>query len=184
MATTVRNRVSPGGKQANYTPIKHLSSNVHSEKRSKKLVSIYWGAVFALFICVLHYIHRNSQSFPPALTSSVAGHQFFSEERARDFLSRLVDVGPRPVGSDANEKKAVNILLGEINKIKEQAKDSVVIQVDIQKASGSFSINFLEGFTSVYENIQNVIVKLDPSTGATDSLMLNCHYDSVIGAPG
>lgn len=40
--------------------------------------------------------------------------------------------------------------------------------------------------TSVYRNVQNVVVKL---AGASDgngnhSLLLNCHYDSVPGSPG
>lgn len=40
--------------------------------------------------------------------------------------------------------------------------------------------------TSVYRNIQNVIVKLagESDGNGNHSLLLNCHYDSVPGSPG
>lgn len=43
-----------------------------------------------------------------------------------------------------------------------------------------------QGMTSVYRNIQNVVVKLvgESEGKGNHSLLLNCHYDSVPGSPG
>jgi len=58
------------------------------------------------------------------------------------------------------------------------------LDIDVQRVSGTFAIDFLGQFTSCYDNVNNVIVKLCPKHGSNDSLLVNCHYDSFINATG
>lgn len=56
------------------------------------------------------------------------------------------------------------------------------IEIDVQVASGSFQLYTM---ITVYQNIQNVIVKLSPTnTTAEYSLLLSTHFDSVPISPG
>uniref|UniRef100_A0A8C0FJ50 Endoplasmic reticulum metallopeptidase 1 n=1 Tax=Bubo bubo TaxID=30461 RepID=A0A8C0FJ50_BUBBB len=86
--------------------------------------------------------------------------------------------------SPENEVLAVNYLLEQIRAIERESTDAHKISVDIQRPTGSFSIDFLGGFTSYYANITNVIVKLDPRNGAEYAVLSNCHFDSVPNTPG
>ncbi|KAL2099603.1 hypothetical protein ACEWY4_003997 [Coilia grayii] len=109
----------------------------------------------------------------------------FNALRARKHLESITVVGPRPVGSVENEVKTVGYLLAEIEKIREETKAGPhSVTVDVQRPTGSFSIDFLGGFTSFYDKVTNIVVKVEPKSG-TDHLMLaNCHFDSVANSPG
>lgn len=83
------------------------------------------------------------------------------------------------MGSTANEVHAVNFILDYVNKIKTNATNPDDITIQHQVVSGS---NIFWGVSYVYENVQNVIVKLQ---GEDDhALLMNCHFDSVPGSPG
>ncbi|GCB71991.1 endoplasmic reticulum metallopeptidase 1 [Scyliorhinus torazame] len=107
----------------------------------------------------------------------------FDAKTARKHLQHITDFGPRPVGSPANEVLTVNYLLKQIQKIKENAVANS-ITVDIQRPTGFFTIDFLGGFYSYYDNITNVAVKLEPKNGAKHAMLANCHFDSVANSPG
>uniref|UniRef100_A0A8C5TKC5 Endoplasmic reticulum metallopeptidase 1 n=1 Tax=Malurus cyaneus samueli TaxID=2593467 RepID=A0A8C5TKC5_9PASS len=123
--------------------------------------------------------HRQLLSRPPA-----ASGPRLSAARARGYLDNLTAIGPRTVGSPENEVLAVNYLLEQIRRIERESTDAHKISVDIQRPTGSFSIDFLGGFTSYYANITNVVVKLDPRNGAKHAVLSNCHFDSVPNTPG
>lgn len=108
----------------------------------------------------------------------------FSAARARDYLEQITGFGPRPVGSPANEILTVNYLLGQIKLIEQDSSDVHKITVDVQRPTGSFSLDFLGGFTSYYDNITNIAVKLEPGGGAEHAVLANCHFDSVANTPG
>nr|XP_006627062.2 PREDICTED: endoplasmic reticulum metallopeptidase 1 isoform X1 [Lepisosteus oculatus] len=109
----------------------------------------------------------------------------FNAIRARKHLEHITSVGPRPVGSPENEVLTVNYLLSQIEKIKaESASGPHSISVDIQRPTGSFSIDFLGGFTSYYDKVTNIAVKLEPKQGAKHAMLANCHFDSVANSPG
>ncbi|XP_078532047.1 endoplasmic reticulum metallopeptidase 1 isoform X2 [Lissotriton helveticus] len=108
----------------------------------------------------------------------------FSAARARDYLEQITGFGPRPVGSPANEILTVNYLLGQIKLIERDCSDAHKITVDVQRPTGSFSLDFLGGFTSYYDNITNIAVKLEPRLGAEHAVLANCHFDSVANTPG
>ncbi|MBN3279846.1 ERMP1 metallopeptidase, partial [Polyodon spathula] len=108
----------------------------------------------------------------------------FNAVRARKHLEHITAFGPRPVGSPENEILTVNYLLEEIEKIKAGSNKAHTISVDVQKPTGSFTIDFLGGFTSYYDRVSNVVVKLEPKRGAKHAMLANCHFDSVANSPG
>ncbi|VDO76765.1 unnamed protein product [Heligmosomoides polygyrus] len=111
----------------------------------------------------------------------------FSEDRARDLLKELTALGPRPSGSYALEHEAFDLLQRRIGAIKQQVGVKSVnrIETDVQRPSGCFDLKFLSSFTLCYEKITNIIVRIGPASGPThQSLMLNCHYDTMPDTPG
>jgi hypothetical protein len=103
---------------------------------------------------------------------------------SRDSLEHITSIGPRTTGSTENEILTVHYLLEQIKLIEIQSSSLHKISVDIQRPTGSFSIDFLGGFTSYYDNITNVVVKLEPRDGAQHAVLANCHFDSVANSPG
>ncbi|XP_050960271.1 endoplasmic reticulum metallopeptidase 1 isoform X3 [Labeo rohita] len=79
----------------------------------------------------------------------------------------------------------VNYLLDQIEQIRTESKTGPhSITVDVQRPTGSFSIDFLGGFTSYYDRVTNIAVKLEPKTKAQHFMLANCHFDSVANSPG
>jgi len=144
-----------------------------------------WLLIFSLFAVILLYVHVAFNTLPSAVSVDNATFGQFVEERARQTLNDLTAFGARPVGSKANEKLTVDYMRNEIIKIRSQMNaDQHSLDVDVQRVSGTFALDFLGEFTSCYENVNNVIVKLCPKHGSNDSLLVNCHYDSVINSTG
>ncbi|XP_053709473.1 endoplasmic reticulum metallopeptidase 1-like [Synchiropus splendidus] len=109
----------------------------------------------------------------------------FNAVRARQHLERITSVGPRPAGSQANEVLTVGYLLDQIEKIRlETAHGPHKVSVDVQRPTGSFSIDFLGGFTSFYNRVTNIAVRLEPKSGAQHLMLANCHFDTVAHSPG
>lgn len=108
----------------------------------------------------------------------------FVAERARAHIVNLTSLGPRVTGSHENEVLAVKFLTTTINNIIREADENHKILLDIAKHSGAFTLTFLDGFTNVYQNVQNVIVKLGPKRPSKHSLLINCHFDSSVQSPG
>lgn len=87
------------------------------------------------------------------------------------------------MGSDTNEITAVNYLIAQINKIKLQSHPNQFIEQDLQTTSGAYVLNSGRGLINSYNNVQNVIVKLNGRDG-TYSVLVNSHFDSVPTSPG
>lgn len=108
----------------------------------------------------------------------------FVAERARNHLVNLTSMGPRPVGSRENEILAVQFLSNEIRTIIKHAHSSHKIEWNLQRVSGAFPLKFLDGMTNVYRNVQNIVIKIGPHQNSHHSLLINCHFDSVMDSPG
>ncbi|XP_006004697.1 endoplasmic reticulum metallopeptidase 1 [Latimeria chalumnae] len=108
----------------------------------------------------------------------------FSALTARKHLEHITGIGPRTAGSPANEVLTVNYLLEQIQMIAAESSEAHKISAEVQRPTGSFSIDFLGGFTSYYDRITNVVVKLEPRDGAKHAVLANCHFDSVFNSPG
>ncbi|XP_050423361.1 endoplasmic reticulum metallopeptidase 1-like [Adelges cooleyi] len=109
----------------------------------------------------------------------------FVVKRAMATLSKLSDIGPRPVGSFENENLAFNALQKEIESIMLDQGNVNNIDILNQQVSGSLMLNFRNiKFTFDYKNLQNIVVKLNPKNYIEEALLLNCHFDSVPAGPG
>lgn len=108
----------------------------------------------------------------------------FSEERARHFLTELSKFGPKPTGSYANEVLAVDYIQRKLLFIKKHANLANKIDIDVQKPKGCFPLTFMDGMTSCYSNIQNIVARIGPQQATNKSLLINCHFDTSITSPG
>lgn len=156
------------------------------ETRSKKqTISIYWLPVYILPWAVIFLLMLLSYNMLPTPISKEAESSYpnrFIGERAKHLNEELANIGPKVVGSDANELNAVQFLKKEIAKIIDEANSVHLIEENTQASSGSFEIGSL---TTYYQGIQNVVVKISPRyTTSTHSLLINTHFDSVPGSPG
>lgn len=110
---------------------------------------------------------------------------FLLPPQSRRHLEEITSVGPRPVGSPENEVLTVDYLLEQIETIRvESAAGPHQLAVDVQRPTGTFSIDFLGGFTSYYDRVTNIAVRLEPKGGAQHLMLANCHFDTVANSPG
>ncbi|KAI4469139.1 metallopeptidase m28 family member [Holotrichia oblita] len=150
------------------------------------LPSNYLLAVLGLILLVFTAVIVIEKQLPPGL-KVIDEHKHpdrFIAERAYDHLRNLTSLGPRVAGSYINEVLTVNLLRKEIETIIKNAKKKHVIELDIQKVSGSFALEFLDGMTNVYNGLQNVVVRVGSHINSPHSLLINCHFDTVVDSPG
>jgi hypothetical protein len=140
--------------------------------------------VISVVVYTVLAILEKSLPEPVTLSNEHNHPDRFVAERARNHLVKLTSMGPRPVGSKENEILAVQLLLDEIKTIIKQADSSHKVEWDLQRVSGAFSLQFLDGMTNVYRNVQNIVVKIGPIQTSRHSLLINCHFDSVVDSPG
>ncbi|KAG4071651.1 hypothetical protein HA402_011805 [Bradysia odoriphaga] len=153
--------------------------------KNHQTLSIWWSPCFFIPWVILTVVLLVIYNALPTgiLQQDEQNHpDRFIGERAQIYNREITDIGPKVVGSHLNEVVAIEILRRQAQDII-NGKDPVHnIEIDVQVASGSFQL-----FTmiTVYQNIQNFIVRLSPSNGTAEhSLLLNTHFDSVPVSPG
>ncbi|KAL9950991.1 hypothetical protein ACROYT_G043577 [Oculina patagonica] len=155
---------------------------------SKKSASLSWMffSILLFYILSLYVSFKASRTVPAPKTKLGSSVSEFVEERARKHLDAITSFGPRPAGSYANEIQAVNYIVGALQTIKDTAREDVIIEIDIQRPTGSFDLGFFAGFTSFYRNVTNILVRITPkdSYPPKNTVLLNGHFDSVPGSPG
>uniref|UniRef100_A0A182U0G9 FXNA-like protease n=1 Tax=Anopheles melas TaxID=34690 RepID=A0A182U0G9_9DIPT len=160
------------------------------EQQVKNLHHLESGAVYSALLVVVGCGLLTSYlatRLPPALTVGdlERAPNAFIAERAWASLKTLNDLGPKPAGSQANEVLAYEFLLKEVQRINASKHDSQQLEVDSQTVTGAFSISLLnQSMTSVYRNVQNLVVRLAGSDVRPHALLLNCHFDTVASSPG
>lgn len=89
-------------------------------------------------------------------------------------------------GGDSTEIHAVRYLEKVAQELIRDKNAAQTIECDIQVAEGNYYIEESIGTTSVYQGLQNVVIKLSPSgvPEPAHSLLLNAHFDSVPTSPG
>ena len=163
-----------------------------SRRREHRTFQSMRASVAFMIICIFYiiiflFVHSRLNSYPEAKLKTSSEDFEFLEENARAHLELITGLGPRVSGSEANNE-AEHYILHTIKRIRAESLTNHKIDVDVQKASGGFTLDFVNvgigEFTSVYQNLTNIVVKLSPPSGAKDSVMINCHYDTVIDSPG
>ncbi|EDV55200.2 endoplasmic reticulum metallopeptidase 1 [Drosophila erecta] len=151
----------------------------------KKLQWYYAPAFFGFWLVLyLSLVNTQMNHMPRPLTrSDEASHpDSFIAQRAEDTLIELTRIGPRVVGSMANEETAVEFLRAEVAKVEAEMSELLEIEVDVQQASGAY---MHWEMVNMYQGIQNVVVKLSEKNSTNENyLLINSHYDSVPGSPG
>ncbi|XP_054738883.1 endoplasmic reticulum metallopeptidase 1 [Anastrepha obliqua] len=146
----------------------------------------YWAPVYCAVWFAIFYIAVVPSFYNYAQTILIQDENHhpdeFIGERAELQLSTLAHIGVKLIGTIENEILAVNFLLGEIEKVKAQARlDLYDIEVEVQYSSGNFE---LWGMAASYHNVSNVVVKLTPRNVTTSAyLLVNAHYDSEVHSP-
>lgn len=72
----------------------------------------------------------------------------------------------------------------QIEKIRANAGPDVNVELEVQRPSGAFGLNFMAQFQNIYANVTNILVRVSPKSNpeALDhALMLSSHYDAAIG---
>ncbi|CAH1998298.1 unnamed protein product [Acanthoscelides obtectus] len=168
-------------------PSKRTHNNLQEKSKFyKPLPCTHFFGVLCLIVVVFTLVIIIEKQLPAGLKiANEANHpDSFIAERAYRVLRNLTKIGPRTAGSFENEVLAVNILKQEIEGIMKEANDHHVIEMDVQRASGAFNLEFLDGMTNVYQDMQNVVVKVGSRIASPHSLLINCHFDSVVDSPG
>ncbi|XP_065085133.1 endoplasmic reticulum metallopeptidase 1-like [Ochlerotatus camptorhynchus] len=144
--------------------------------------------VLLMLICgaISSYLLSN---LPNALTRADLENNpgAFIAERAWENLKVLNDFGPKPIGSEANEKLAANYIKREIELIEASKHPNQQLLIEHQLVTGGHSVGFMgHPLTSLYRNLQNLVVKLvsEHDDGTSPALLLNCHFDTVASSPG
>ncbi|XP_055524678.1 endoplasmic reticulum metallopeptidase 1-like [Wyeomyia smithii] len=162
-----------------YFRIDNEANNVHR-------VDPQYGILVVLLVLaagsVSNYFLKN---LPDALTVNDLERypNTFIAERAWNNLKSFTDLGPRVAGTKANDELAVDIFKRETETIQATKHKNQEVITENQIVTGVFNFTFYStSMTSVYRNVQNVVVKLVGESD--DALLLNCHFDSVPGSPG
>ena len=167
---------------------KQTADSSFASSYSKKRSSMSWMffAILLFYLLSLYVSFIASRTVPAPKTTLESSLSEFVEERARKHLDAITSFGPRPTGSYANEVQAVDYIVGALQTIKDSAREDVIIEIDIQRPSGSFTLGFFDGFTSVYRNVTNILVRITPTDSypPRNTVLVNGHFDSVPGGPG
>ncbi|GAB1611077.1 endoplasmic reticulum metallopeptidase 1-like [Argonauta hians] len=203
MDSVRQRRVTDSGLGSPSSPTAPLSSSSSSSlaaagaetlnpKKTKGSLSgfILFPLILVFHVTLFTFINHRINTLPTPLKTSPGGHsEVFEEESARKHLDAITGLGQRPVGSYANEVLAKDYITDELEKIRQGSLADVhTIRVDEQTVDGQFSLHLKSNFLTVYRNIKNIVVRLDPVSKFKDatqhSVLVNCHYDSVVGSPG
>ena len=104
-------------------------------KRDKKIFlsteTKMWLALIVWYLFNFALVRYKGYDFPKPLNDIQAGNHKFSEERGRKTLHGLTSLGVRIVGSEANEQKAVQFIMNELEKIKFSSQGRIKVCINI-----------------------------------------------------
>jgi MFS family permease len=160
---------------------KKMRSSIHSIP-----IAVAFGTIAVLLgLYGLVYTIDSILPTPLYLADEQSQPDAFITERARHDLKLLTDIGPRIAGGYENEVLAVDFLKREVNFIIQRAHKNQKVELDIQVVSGSHYLPTKpSGKIVPYSNLQNIVVKLHAANNASQSVLINAHFDSVPTSPG
>jgi hypothetical protein len=166
-----------------------------------KFLIFYILLVFVCFYFALHF-YAYIPPVPPetAFPSPSASNQLptsaplgiwdFNPYFARAHLKSLTGMGDRVAGSYENEILTPELLAKHVSEVRERMEargNPLLIESEfLRLPDGAFQLDFIHPFLSTYEQLGMYLVRLRPAGNTADSptLLINCHYDSVVGSPG
>ncbi|EDW60407.1 endoplasmic reticulum metallopeptidase 1 [Drosophila virilis] len=168
--------------------ISEENGNVLSKDLARKDINVrppwYFGTGFLLFWVLLFFavVIPLFYRLPTALTIEDDNKGEFIGDRAYNTLNNLVNIGPKVVGSTANEVDTVLFLLNELVEIRKVLRqDYFTMEIDIQRPSGALRYS---NMLNMYQGVQNIIVKLSSKNSTSESyLLVNSHFDSQPTSP-
>ncbi|EDW01017.1 GH20688 [Drosophila grimshawi] len=137
-------------------------------------VGIFFAIVISLFNQLPEVVTIAEEPLKPG--------QFIAE-RAQRLLYSYDQIGPKVVGSIANEVLTVAFLLDEVENVRASMRSDLYdLEVDVQQPSGAY---MHWNMVNMYQGVQNVVVKLSTRSSTSESyLLLNSHFDSKPSSPG
>lgn len=110
------------------------------------------------------------------------GNKAFIAERAQEDLRVFASIGTKVLSSDNNEIKTHNFVLNRLETILGNVNDEIVtMEISAQTVSGTFIRNTQ---LHLYENVQNIVVKVTPTGNTNDKwILFNTHSDSKPTSP-
>ncbi|CAB3244465.1 unnamed protein product [Arctia plantaginis] len=126
-------------------------------------------------------------ALPEPVTRAKGHPEQFIAQIAYEHLVNLTAIGPRVAGSYENEVVSVGVLVSAIKSIAAQASVHNHVELDVQRASGSFALSFMDGMNNVYRDVQSVVARVRGAGGRErprTAILLNCHFDTVPDSPG
>ncbi|KAI8773749.1 endoplasmic reticulum metallopeptidase 1 [Biomphalaria glabrata] len=165
----------------------NATANRQDRQTARPRAAVAYIIIVAFYVLIVIFVHRRMNSYPTPKNKDNSCTFQFREENARKHLDILTGFGPRVVGSKANEK-AKHYILDSVNSIIAEQINNISIDIDLQTANGSFILDFVNNgvghFSSVYQNLENIVVKVSQYQEAESSVLVNCHYDTVVDSPG
>ncbi|RVE52927.1 hypothetical protein evm_002404 [Chilo suppressalis] len=164
--------------------VEYVKENIQSRPPVPAWVIVLCVGAAASALYVATLVDR---ALPAPLMRKDAPADRFIAENAYDHLVNLTNIGPRVAGTYENEVAAVAVLVAAAKQIAREASPHNVVDIDVQRASGAFSLSFFDGMNNIYSDVQNVVVRarsVGGLPGRRTALLLNCHYDTVPDSPG
>ncbi|SPP74188.1 endoplasmic reticulum metallopeptidase 1-like [Drosophila guanche] len=140
---------------------------------------LLWVALFYAVVIPLYHRLPNGISIKE---ESLRPGEFVSE-RAQRWLYKYDRIGPKVVGSVANEVTTVAFILDEVESIRTEMRSNLYdLETDVQAPAGAY---MHWKMVNMYQGVQNVVVKLSTkSSNSTAYLLVNSHFDSKPSSPG
>ncbi|KAG8227857.1 hypothetical protein J437_LFUL006481, partial [Ladona fulva] len=172
---------------------RHRNSSWERKHRLKIVMSslsplLYPCVIMAILFFAVGVLDRRLPSAVSITDIEGGNGHLFSAEKAYNKLTSFTEtIGPRVTGSTENEFDSVVFLLQEIDEATRQLAtgEKARVLVNVQHSNGWYYLDRKpHGQISIYEGIQNIVVKLESITNSSSSLLINCHYDTVPVSPG
>ena len=134
-------------------------------------------ALLVVISCLLLAIYsRKYVPSPPTCEKDSSGNfqtvtDSICVDRARLLLNKLCDLGPKPIGSYANEVIVPEILMSNLKSIQKQMTNNMHLELDIQMSDR-------------YATVNNIVARLFQNESKSEALLINSHFDSSRVGPG
>ncbi|KAL1923179.1 uncharacterized protein VTP21DRAFT_9555 [Calcarisporiella thermophila] len=166
---------------SNSSPLASPTSSKSPPEDASSPLRSYIIILITVFLAVWFGSYMHYRLPEPVLKEDSEG---FSELNARETVTYLAEeIGERIVGT-AEEGRAKQYLLSRLREY--QLSANTKFDVFVQEESGTHRFDFMHHMVlKMYTNVTNIIVRMSCGEECNkNAVLLNAHYDSMIGSPG